>query len=50
MCYLKTCKTCNKTTWDGCGLHLRELFHDKKKEDICQCNNAYYLVAAHYAK
>ena len=25
MCHAKTCKTCGKTTWSGCGQHIAQV-------------------------
>lgn len=38
MCSLTICEKCGKFSFIGCGLHLKQLFSDKKKEDLCRCN------------
>lgn len=25
MCHAKTCRTCKKTTWSGCGQHVNQV-------------------------
>ncbi|KAG7035219.1 hypothetical protein SDJN02_02014 [Cucurbita argyrosperma subsp. argyrosperma] len=37
MCYLVECKTCNKTSWKGCGNHLPDLYNRIEKGKHCTC-------------
>lgn len=34
---LNICNKCNKKSFLGCGQHLKIIFKDIKKEEICQC-------------
>ncbi|KAI8097590.1 uncharacterized protein BX664DRAFT_326752 [Halteromyces radiatus] len=38
MCRRITCKTCNKYTWTGCGLHIQSALAGLTENEICQCN------------
>lgn len=35
MCRAVTCKTCQKTSWAGCGQHVDEVMRGVKKSDRC---------------
>ncbi|RIA90541.1 hypothetical protein C1645_769798 [Glomus cerebriforme] len=37
MCYLVTCRTCNKQTWQGCGKHADAVMSKVPVEDRCTC-------------
>lgn len=37
MCRAVTCKTCEKTTWAGCGGHIEEALWGVPEADRCQC-------------
>ena len=37
MCSSKTCSTCKKTSWAGCGMHLPSVFASVPFENRCQC-------------
>jgi len=39
MCRPNTCDKCKKQSFKGCGQHLKTLFKDVKKENICQCTD-----------
>ena len=36
MCRPTTCRTCNKTTWAGCGQHIEQALAGVAKSDRCQ--------------
>lgn len=36
MCYQKTCKTCGKVAWGGCGQHVDEVMRGVPKAQRCQ--------------
>ncbi len=36
MCRQVTCKTCGKTTWAGCGQHVRQVMAGVPKSQQCQ--------------
>ena len=35
MCHAKTCKTCGKTTWAGCGQHVDQVMRGVPKSQRC---------------
>lgn len=35
MCHAVTCRTCGKTTWSGCGLHVDQALAGVAFEDRC---------------
>ena len=35
MCHAKTCKTCGKTTWAGCGQHVDQVMAGVPHSDRC---------------
>ena len=35
MCRPATCKTCGKTTWAGCGMHVDQVMSGVPKDDRC---------------
>jgi hypothetical protein len=35
MCHAKTCKTCGKTTWSGCGQHIAQVKAGVPARDWC---------------
>lgn len=35
MCRAVTCKTCHKTTWAGCGMHVDEVMGGVRPADRC---------------
>ena len=37
MCHAKTCKTCGKTTWAGCGQHVDQVMRGVPKSKRCAC-------------
>lgn len=37
MCRKIECSECHKWTWQGCGLHIKKIFHNVKEEDRCKC-------------
>ena len=37
MCYEAKCKTCGKTAWGGCGMHLESVFRGVPMETRCFC-------------
>lgn len=37
MCYLTKCEKCGKTTWVGCGQHIKQLTSLVSEQDKCKC-------------
>ncbi|MDQ1517218.1 MAG: hypothetical protein QOE80_3048 [Actinomycetota bacterium] len=37
MCRRKTCGSCHKPTWAGCGLHVEQVLAAVPKEQRCSC-------------
>lgn len=37
MCQPAVCKTCGKTTWKGCGLHVDAVMRDVAPDNRCTC-------------
>nr|PNR27864.1 hypothetical protein PHYPA_028456 [Physcomitrium patens] len=39
MCYSVECSHCGKTSWAGCGLHVRGVYNTipDKDKDLCLC-------------
>ncbi len=37
MCRQATCRSCNKTTWDGCGQHVQQVMGSVPKDERCSC-------------
>lgn len=37
MCRPVTCKTCQKTTWAGCGEHVDDVMRDVPTQQRCVC-------------
>ncbi len=35
MCHAKTCKTCGRTTWAGCGQHVAQVKAGVPAQDWC---------------
>ena len=35
MCRAVTCKTCGKTTWAGCGMHVNQVMAGVPASDRC---------------
>ena len=35
MCRAVRCKTCNKTTWSGCGQHVNQVLAGVPRADRC---------------
>lgn len=40
MCRPATCKTCGKTTWAGCGMHVDQVMSGVPKADRCPGHEA----------
>lgn len=38
MCRAVNCKSCNKTTWSGCGNHVDAVMASVPKADRCSCS------------
>jgi hypothetical protein len=38
MCRRKTCRTCHKPTWAGCGAHIEQVLGDVPKAERCSCD------------
>lgn len=38
MCRAVTCKSCNKTTWAGCGNHVDSVMANVPKSNRCTCD------------
>ncbi|WOH10035.1 hypothetical protein DCAR_0729496 [Daucus carota subsp. sativus] len=39
MCYKVDCKQCGKTTWGGCGKHLKTLYPTIAQGKHCTCRS-----------
>lgn len=37
MCRRKTCSSCGKPTWAGCGAHIEQVLADVPQADRCSC-------------
>ena len=37
MCRRKTCSSCGKPTWAGCGAHIEQVLGDVPQADRCAC-------------
>jgi len=37
MCSRVTCRTCDKPTWQGCGLHIEQALDGVPTAERCQC-------------
>jgi len=35
MCRPVVCKTCGKTTWAGCGMHVNQVMADPEGNEFC---------------
>jgi hypothetical protein len=35
MCRPKTCRTCGKTTWAGCGMHVDQVMAGVPRDERC---------------
>lgn len=40
MCYPRTCSTCSKTTWGGCGQHIDSVMDSVPTAQRCTCDGA----------
>ncbi|KAJ4830240.1 hypothetical protein Tsubulata_037660 [Turnera subulata] len=38
MCYKKTCASCGKTTWGGCGKHVQSVYKGIPQGQHCLCH------------
>lgn len=38
MCSPATCRTCGKTTWSGCGMHVKQVMKNVPAAQQCTCN------------
>ena len=36
MCYPVPCRSCGKTSWDGCGMHVAEVMASVPDSQRCQ--------------
>jgi len=37
MCYPVVCPRCQKTGWDGCGMHVDDVMAEVPAEQRCTC-------------
>ena len=37
MCRRKTCRSCGKATWAGCGAHVEQVLAGIPQSDRCAC-------------
>ena len=37
MCYATKCLACNKTTWNGCGMHIASVQSSVPAAQWCTC-------------
>lgn len=40
MCQPATCRTCNKATYRGCGMHVEQVLAGVPKAQRCSCDPA----------
>lgn len=38
MCRAVNCRSCNKTTWAGCGNHVQDVMAHIPRSDRCSCD------------
>lgn len=52
MCRAENCRSCNKTTWAGCGNHVQDVMAHIPRSDRCSCdpNAAKKLGAGFFAR
>jgi len=39
VCSKATCRTCGKTTWSGCGMHVRQVMRGVPADKQCTCGS-----------
>ncbi|KAB2617963.1 hypothetical protein D8674_013832 [Pyrus ussuriensis x Pyrus communis] len=39
MCFRVECKQCGKTSWGGCGKHLKDLYDGIEQGKHCMCRS-----------
>lgn len=39
MCSKATCRRCGKTTWSGCGMHVRQVMRGVPASQQCTCSS-----------
>jgi hypothetical protein len=37
MCFPVSCPSCQKTTWDGCGMHVDVVMSTVPEDRKCEC-------------
>ena len=37
MCHRVTCRTCGKSSYAGCGMHIEEVLGDVPRDRRCRC-------------
>lgn len=45
MCSKATCRKCGKTTWAGCGMHVRQVMRNVPADKQCTCASKTSKVA-----
>lgn len=40
MCAPTKCRSCGKTTWTGCGMHVDQVMRGVPTSDRCTCDDA----------
>lgn len=40
MCSPVACRTCGKTTWAGCGMHVDDVMRNVPKAQRCTCDRS----------
>ncbi|GAA3326036.1 hypothetical protein [Paeniglutamicibacter sulfureus] len=38
MCRATTCRKCQKTTWAGCGQHVKQVMAQVPRSERCSCH------------
>ena len=38
MCRITTCRKCRKTTWAGCGQHVKQVMANVPRDERCSCD------------
>lgn len=39
MCSKATCRKCGKTTWAGCGMHVKQVMRNVPSDKQCTCGS-----------
>jgi hypothetical protein len=50
MCHRVTCRTCNKPTYRGCGMHVEQVLAGVPKSQRCGCDRTQKSPAGGWAQ